>query len=704
MYSPRVSLPAERRPYERILSSEDFANQGFSGDNIRTIRTAATFWIALIADSPVDSVKPYHVVNRFANRLVNDFLGTVTEFAGLAHLLTFSFSKSEGGYIRAPFIEGFKGTPVFREYLHFYKTGDPLVLKYLLTFLSFGKKVSYKDEQLNHIAFREWDAVEEKLMKLVLPEFVINLAPVVDLFLQPWDADVFLPVHGGGAVAEKKVRGIEAKNRGMQPTDEMKFLFSMNDIYQEAGIHSYPGEDHSHAIKHGRSSISGVARLKFVPKDIRKTRSICMEPISFMWAQQGVRLWYERALSESVLEHNVFLKDQTQNQFAAKFGSFTTELDTIDLSSASDSVSWDLVKSIFPSKVLQYLSTTRTSFVEVPEGQSPRYVGKFAPMGSALCFPVQTTIYSAVVFLVGVCFRWGVDWREPGVLDGIDLEDLYYRTFRTYLSTEVTDEDHRLHPFYVYGDDIVCDKRITSNVMEALRYLGFKVNVEKSYHDNTVFRESCGIFAYNGSDVTPLVCKVKSVPEEIGILDMVSYIDFANNAYEWGYMNLRKHVIQFVLRHPIKGVKRTKAGLNPILFSSDAEDSCALYTDNPRNAHLSCRGFQPLDNISMHYDLAWELDSFKSKEPLTARQISTAAKKCRPDNTADAFQRDEIRSISVGPRLKRELSEEFDNYRLGVWWRSRYPGSEDGEYEFAEPMTADTLKTGAVWRWTAIPK
>jgi hypothetical protein len=199
-----------------------------------------------------------------------------------------------------------------------------------------------------------------------------------------------------------------------------------------------------------------------------------MEPSAYMWAQQAVRLWYEDYLSRSVLRKHVVLQDQSKNQWACRFGSFTNRVDTIDLSSASDSVLWLLVKKIFPAKVLKHLLATRTDTVELPDGSEFK-VSKFAPMGSALCFPVQSTIYSAVILMVAMTRRFGVDWREPGVFKGLDLDVLYKMTFMDKLSDE---DSHKYQPFYAYGDDLICDERITSNVIDALTELAFKVNVE----------------------------------------------------------------------------------------------------------------------------------------------------------------------------------------------------------------------------------
>ena len=80
---------------------------------------------------------------------------------------------------------------------------------------------------------------------------------------------------------------------------------------------------------------------------------------------------------------------------------------------------------------------------------------KFAPMGSALCFPIECIIFGSIVRLAN---------REKGV------------------NTE----------FRVYGDDLVVDDRIFLKVIELLEVFGFRVNVDKTFFPYHPFKESCG--------------------------------------------------------------------------------------------------------------------------------------------------------------------------------------------------------------------
>jgi hypothetical protein len=56
--------------------------------------------------------------------------------------------------------------------------------------------------------------------------------------------------------------------------------------------------------------------------------------------------------------------------------------------------------------------------------------------------------------------------------------------------------------FSVYGDDIIIETELFDDLVAFLRFLGFKLNHQKSYTAGP-FRESCGVNAYDGVDITP---------------------------------------------------------------------------------------------------------------------------------------------------------------------------------------------------------
>jgi hypothetical protein len=538
-----------------------------------------------------------------------------------------------------PYLKEFEKLPIYREYFEFFKTHDTYLLQYILSFLNFGKKAYYKDPQLDATALREWKKVENRLENLTLPPSVHNIARVVEwLFSQGWDDSDFMPKHGPGAVAERGVRGVVQKNDSLHQDVLLHYLF----FRSYAGCRErdlgfvQPSPEFDKISNDVRTSV-----LLFVPKDRNKTRSICKEPVRLQYAQQGVLLWFEEWLPRSPLYRHVRLDDQRVNQQAAQFGSKTGLLDTIDLSSASDSVSWELVKQLFPAKILKYLAGTRSSRIQLPNGETVEG-HKFAPMGSALCFPVQTVIYSAVMIAVGICVRKGWDLDQPWDPDG-DIGLWYTQSFHKSLEGD-SRKPGRLLPFLAYGDDLITDSRMTDKTISTLFSLGFVVNEDKSFVGQQVYRESCGKHYFCGVDVTPYYYRVGQLDNEVSIETIASIVDQANRAREYHYASLRKVLIRCALTYPIKGVRKERSnGLNPILFSSDEDSSLAILCDKPRNTHLRRRKWD--------YRIQGNLNGLLT-------------------GTEQNLQRTEYLHIGVEPHTMVAVPLKHDGYFYTTWFRA----------------------------------
>lgn len=222
------------------------------------------------------------------------------------------------------------------------------------------------------------------------------------------------------------------------------------------------------------------SRLLFVPKDSRGPRAICCEPLELMYIQQGVA----RHLMSYIERHpytrgHVNFIDQSVNAHLAKEASSTREWATIDLTDASDRVGIQLVRSLFPPRVVKKWLALRSTEILLPNGEVLQ-LEKFAAMGSALCFPVESLTF----WVISVARVW----------------------------EHVRDLRRALESVYVYGDDIIIKDEYTSMVVEALEDVGLLVNKKKSFSGTCPFRESCGIEALAGHDVTPL--RIKTCPPQ----------------------------------------------------------------------------------------------------------------------------------------------------------------------------------------------
>jgi hypothetical protein len=168
------------------------------------------------------------------------------------------------------------------------------------------------------------------------------------------------------------------------------------------------------------------------------------------------------------------------NQKLALEGSLTGQWATIDLKSASDLLSQKLVKSVFGhhTRFHEYLMDSRSPFVYTGASNAPDVsLGKFAGMGNATTFPVQSICF-AVVCIAAILTNWGIKPSAGSVKRASRL-------------------------VRVYGDDIIVHSDHAHQVVKWLHDVGLKVNVKKSFLEGN-FRESCGTEAYGGVEITPL--------------------------------------------------------------------------------------------------------------------------------------------------------------------------------------------------------
>jgi hypothetical protein len=229
-----------------------------------------------------------------------------------------------------------------------------------------------------------------------------------------------------------------------------------------------------------------AAKVVFVPKDSRGPRLISEEPREFMYIQQGLMAkLYDTVERQPAIAGQIGFTDQTRNQEMAKQASIDGCHATLDLKEASDRVSVELVARLFPANWTECLMASRSLRTILPDGTEVP-LNKFAPMGSACCFPVEA-----------ICF-WAI------ALAAIDPGQSYInRLFKGRLKKD----DMRIS---VFGDDIIVPTEHAQTVAGALEAVGLKVNRDKSFW-NGFFRESCGGDYFNGHNVTPIRCK--ALPE-----------------------------------------------------------------------------------------------------------------------------------------------------------------------------------------------
>lgn len=601
------------------LTSDEVKTLDVSGDgrNVELILRFLLAWQSVLADGPkhLSGQKPLKLFASFQKRcLAHPLVETITTFAKLGDLILKSSKMDD---LTGPFILGMLDTPVAKEYILWHRTRNPELLTYLMTFLWFGKKLEIDDPQLQLRALRSWREVEDRLSTIEFPtKLTSDLHTIVSSVLPDPDLSNLFPSHGPGSTAEQKGRSLSRKNRALRYNARLDRAFVHSQTRKMAGVCDRPSmckpwqpnaQAHLEYLLDSAKWVAGkysanlrsstVSKLLFVPKTIRIARSICKEPTTFMYFQQLVHRAFRRAFDTSVIGRFIRLEDQERNQILSGLGSELGHLDTIDLAAASDSVSWTLVRRVFPRKWLRYLRATRTSTVSLPDGTITK-VNKFAPMGSACCFPVQSILFCSVVL-----YSYIKAMRGSADLDAPVTE----REVRLTLSriddtgTRSVSETGFMGSVAVYGDDIICDSRVTPHVITTLTSLGFVVNVDKSFTGDQCVRESCGAYWWNGHNITPMLFRVSRMGEYLQPEDLASIVACANNAGSRGLKSLQLLAIRWSLFdqvHPDYVRRdRSKDGLdlrpwspktrvNPIRFSLTPDDALTLVVKHPVNAHL----------------------------------------------------------------------------------------------------------------------
>lgn len=251
------------------------------------------------------------------------------------------------------------------------------------------------------------------------------------------------------------------------------------------------------------------ARVILVPKDSRGPRLISCEPVDFQWIQQGLgRAIVEHVECHYLTRDNVHFTDQTPNQIGALWGSETGRYATLDLNEASDRVSADLVRLLFPQSVYTHLMACRSSSTQLPDA-SILPLSKFAPMGSCLCFPILALTIWAIL-------------------------------------TAAAPDRYTRERILVYGDDVIVPTAFAVNAMEQLESFGLKINRDKSCIGG-LFRESCGKDAFKGIDVTPV--RLRTVWSSLRSPDVyTSWIAYANSFYDRRYFKTSELITRELLR------------------------------------------------------------------------------------------------------------------------------------------------------------
>lgn len=224
------------------------------------------------------------------------------------------------------------------------------------------------------------------------------------------------------------------------------------------------------------------SKLVTVPKNAKTDRVICIEPDLNIFVQLGIGA----LLREKLLRSGLDLRTQETNRTLAQ-QAYELDLATVDLASASDTISREAVWLLLPFPWASLLHLARVDKTLL--GEEEIVLEKWSSMGNGYTFELETLIFWAVTR--SVCEVLGIDG-----------------------------------PITVYGDDIICPSGALELLRKALDFLGFSVNTDKTFGKGS-FRESCGADFFKGHSVRPIF--FRSQHHDFA---SVCYL-YANNLRRW---------------------------------------------------------------------------------------------------------------------------------------------------------------------------
>lgn len=211
-------------------------------------------------------------------------------------------------------------------------------------------------------------------------------------------------------------------------------------------------------------------RFTTVPKNWKTDRPIAIQPITNMLVQKAIAKTIRRRLKRAGLDLD---NASSLHKDLAYVGSIYGQLSTIDFRSASDTISYELVKALLPEEWFDKLNmarTRKTSFdknIASKLGFDSITLEKFSAMGNGYTFELESLLFFGVALAVSHLY-------------GSDKDTIS-----------------------VFGDDVVIDTYLAEVFSKTMSDFGLEVNLEKSFTTGP-FRESCGGDYYQGFSVRPI--------------------------------------------------------------------------------------------------------------------------------------------------------------------------------------------------------
>lgn len=214
-------------------------------------------------------------------------------------------------------------------------------------------------------------------------------------------------------------------------------------------------------------TLTDTSKGFFAQKNVDESRFCATEPGINMLFQLAIGRWI---LSRLQRHYGISLSDQKEkNMSLAQAYSMTDDGSTVDQTSASDSISVELVDKHVPPTLRGWLKLVRTTHTLLPK-RGKVALPMISTMGNGFTFPLQCAIFACIV-------------RTSYQLSGLELP-IGNKNFE----------------WGVFGDDVIVPSTVMPKLKRLLHLLGFKLNVAKTFESGP-FRESCGGDFFAGSNV-----------------------------------------------------------------------------------------------------------------------------------------------------------------------------------------------------------
>jgi hypothetical protein len=394
-------------------------------------------------------------------------------------------------------------------------------------------------------ALENFVAIEQSLADFSTPkedtaEFLAVSSVLWDNMVSDFSVTECIPVHGPGATAER-ISGNQKFN-WLEWHDRLEPYFPLIDNGYPLGLPV--SSEELQAVTFVPQDSERPVRVVTVPKTLKSPRVIAIEPSCMQYVQQGIRDWlYNRLESYWLSAGHVNFRDQSINQRLALTSSKTGLFATIDLSDASDRVPRNLALEMFRASpdLQDSIDACRSTMAQLPDGRLVGPLRKFASMGSALCFPIEA-MYFYTICVVALLKKHRLPVTQRNIF-------------------EVS------RGLYIYGDDIVVPTDAATSVLDYLQKYNCKVNVNKTFVSGS-FRESCGVDAFGGMEVTPTYVRQLFPENRHQAKNLISWVATANSFYKKGYWRtatfMFNHIERIIGNLPY--VSETSPGLGRISY------------------------------------------------------------------------------------------------------------------------------------------